>query len=361
LAALLVVVEHLRAFLFVPYAQLKAPGIFTKLFYLVTGLGHQAVMIFFVLSGFLVGGSVITALQSGKWTWKGYLLRRMSRLWVVLIPALLLTLFWDKLGSGIAPEGYHGVFREMYHSGPTPSIPADWSLSTFFGNAFFLQTILVPCFGTNGPLWSLANEFWYYLLFPLVLTIFVAGKLPTRILSLLLAMAILLFLPKSILLGGLIWLLGAGVYFLTRKDRVSVIVSHPLWLILSLMLTIGSLFASRIGIEWVRGGDLVIGVSVAALVAGLASRSPTSHLYGLVSAGISEISYTLYLVHFPVMAFLFFVFFKGSQIMPYATTALWFTGALALTIFYSAVIWWLFERNTDRIRRFMELFLLKHT
>ena len=64
-AALLVCLEHLRAFLFVPFAQLKSLGVFTKGFYLVTGLGHQAVMIFFVLSGFLVGGSVITAFQPG--------------------------------------------------------------------------------------------------------------------------------------------------------------------------------------------------------------------------------------------------------------------------------------------------------
>jgi hypothetical protein len=56
LAALLVVVEHLRAFLFVPFPQVVSPGVITKAFYLVTGLGHQAVMIFFVLSGFLVGG-----------------------------------------------------------------------------------------------------------------------------------------------------------------------------------------------------------------------------------------------------------------------------------------------------------------
>lgn len=174
-----------------------------------------------------------------------------------------------------------------------------------------------------------------------------------RILSLLLAGAILLFLPKSILLGGLIWLLGAVVFFLSRKDKVRVIVFHPVWLILGLLLTIGSLLASRSG-RIGEGADLLIGVSVAALVAGLASRASTSHLYGLVSAGMSEISYTLYLVHFPVMAFLFFVFFKGSQIAPSSTTALWFTGALLLTIIYSAVIWWLFERNTDRVRKVIE-------
>ena len=245
LAALLVVVEHLRAFLFVPFPQVKAPGILTKVFYLVTGLGHQAVMIFFVLSGFLVGGSVITALQRGKWSWRGYLLRRMSRLWVVLIPALLLTLFWDKLGCSIAPGGYHGDYRELYHSGPTPAIPADWSIGTFLGNTFFLQTIMVPCFGTNGPLWSLANEFWYYLLFPLGLTIFITRKWRDRVMALILVAGIIFFLPKSILLEGVIWLLGAVVFYLIQIGMIRRITSHPAWLILSLLLTMGSLLASR--------------------------------------------------------------------------------------------------------------------
>ena len=36
-----------------------------------------------------------------------------------------------------------------------------------FSNIFFLQGIYTPTFGTDGALWSLANEFWYYLLFPL--------------------------------------------------------------------------------------------------------------------------------------------------------------------------------------------------
>ena len=345
--------EHLRAFLFVPFAQLKAPGILAKGFYLVTGLGHQAVMIFFVLSGFLVGGSVITALQKGKWSWRGYLLRRMTRLWVVLIPALLLTLFWDKLGYAHAPTGYEGVYRELYHSGPTPSIPSDWSIGTFLGNSFFLQTILVPCFGTNGPLWSLANEFWYYLLFPLGLTIFITGKWRDRVIALFLVVGIISFLPKSILLGGVIWLLGAVVFYLIQIGMIRRITAHPACLFLSLLLTIGALLASRSG----RMGevtDLLIGVGCAALVAGLAVRASSNHFYGIISAGASEISYTLYLVHFPLLAFLFFGFFKGNQMPPGMNATAWFGLILAGTLLYSAAIWWIFERNTDRVRKLIE-------
>lgn len=171
-----------------------------------------------------------------------------------------------------------------------------------------------------------------------------------RILSLLLAVAVIPFLPKSILIGGLIWLLGAGVFFLIQKDRIRGIVIHPLWLSIGLLVTVGSLLESRSGQIGIggEGGDLIIGIGCAALIPGLATRTSTSYYYGVFSAGASEIFYTLYLVHFPVLAFLFFGIFRGSQIFPSSTTAAWFAGVHALTIFYSAVIWWLFERNTDR-------------
>ena len=354
LAALLVVSEHLRAFFFVTFPELKSPGILAKAFYLVTGLGHQSVMIFFVLSGYLVGGSVITALEKGKWSWKSYLLRRMSRLWVVLIPALLLTLFWDNIGYAHAPAGYEGAYRAIYNTGPTPTGPAEWSLSLFLGNMVFLQTISIPCFGTNSPLWSLANEFWYYLLLPLLLTVFMPGKFLVRVPSLLAAMLLITLLPQTVLFGGVIWLSGVGVFFLIRKASVRKIVTHPLWLALGLLLTIGMLLATRTAHMSGWYGDLALGVGCAVLVAGLACRSSANSLYGRISAGISDISYTLYLVHFPLMAFVFFVFFHGKQIHPSAMTALCFGGLFSATIAYSAVLWWLFERNTDEVRVFVE-------
>ena len=356
-AALLVVVEHLRAFLFVPFAQLKEPGFLTKCFYLVTGFGHQAVMIFFVLSGYLVGGSVIAVIKSGKWSWSEYMLRRVSRLWVVLIPALLLTLFWDKLGYAYAHPGYEGAYRELYNSGPTPSGPADWSLSSFFGNALFLQTILVPCFGTNSPLWSLANEFWYYLLFPLGVTIVLARTWRARIFAIILAAGMLVFLPKQILFGGVIWLLGTAVYFLIQKEEIRSVTNHPILLIVGLVLFIGSLLASRTG-RLGEVGDLIIGIGCAVLIAGLALRDSHSPLYARVAAGMSEISFTLYLVHFPFLANVFFVWFRGRQIFPCLMASLYLAGILVLTVAYSIVIWKIFERNTDLVRKWIHARIL---
>ena len=80
----------------------------------------------------------------------------------------------------------------------------------FAGNALFLQTILVPVLGTNGPLWSLAYEFWYYAVFPLfgwawhrrgswrTLGFAAAGA------------AMLISLPPAIQAGFVVWLLGGS-------------------------------------------------------------------------------------------------------------------------------------------------------
>lgn len=66
MSALLVMLGHLRAFLFLDFVDLKGTGAVTKVFYFSTGLGHQALMVFFVLSGYCVGGSVLSGLIKGR-------------------------------------------------------------------------------------------------------------------------------------------------------------------------------------------------------------------------------------------------------------------------------------------------------
>ena len=56
-SALLVVAGHCRAALFPPLSSIASPTLIEKFFYAITSLGYLAVMAFFVLSGFLVGGS----------------------------------------------------------------------------------------------------------------------------------------------------------------------------------------------------------------------------------------------------------------------------------------------------------------
>ena len=169
-AAWLVIAEHARSVIFVDYGDLKSPGFLAKGFYFLTGFGHEAVIVFFVISGYLVGGKVWSLYREGRFGWRRYLADRLSRLYAVLFVALLLGAAMDWTGYlffnnyGLYNQGYEGSIVVL---GAAPIERMGWR--DFLVNAFLLQTIAGPPFGSNGPLWSLAYEWWYYILFPLVL------------------------------------------------------------------------------------------------------------------------------------------------------------------------------------------------
>lgn len=161
MAAIAVVVTHLDNRIFEPHS---APGGLSgyHVWLFSVGFAHKAVILFFVMSGWLVGGKILEAAISGRdVNLPRYFFDRLSRLWIVLLPAVALTYVLDGLGYGLA-------------AGPTIYEHAEPNRTAVMlvCNALFLQTITCPEIGTNGALWSLANEFWYYVLWPLLLAPF---------------------------------------------------------------------------------------------------------------------------------------------------------------------------------------------
>ena len=213
MAAWLVLGGHLRGLVFQSYAELAAEqtGPLVKAFYFATGLGAHAVLAFFALSGFLVGGKALGDLLSGRFTWTGYMLRRLTRLWLVIVPLLVVTFVLDRTGLALTGgAGYDGRFYDVFNSGPKPLHGIDHGMATLLGNVAFLHTIVVPVFGSNGPMWSLTNEFWYYVVFPLAAWVGLARvSLAARISGAALLGCLLLVLPIWLWEGGLVWLAGA--------------------------------------------------------------------------------------------------------------------------------------------------------
>jgi len=167
---------HLRNLFFVDLPEINGhSSLLIKIVYFATGFGHESVMIFFVLSGFLVGGTMLRGRIDGNWSWSSYASNRFTRLWVVLIPALLLGAVWDR--TGIVVFGTHGIYGGLAQNNVVRfAVRPRLSGTVMLGNALFLQGILTPTFGSNGPLWSLSFEFWYYVLFPLMVLAFPARK-----------------------------------------------------------------------------------------------------------------------------------------------------------------------------------------
>lgn len=162
--------------------------------------GHAMVIVFFVLSGYVIAFST---LDKKELIAKKYIIARLSRLSSVVVPALLLTALLLICGRTINPAYYNTVLQ-------------DHELIRFLATGLFLQSVwwrnLVP--PDNGPFWSLGYEFWYYALFGVV--IFVKNWRWKAILILLGC----LIVGENVLLLFPIWLLGVSLYI--YKDSLAI-------------------------------------------------------------------------------------------------------------------------------------------
>jgi peptidoglycan/LPS O-acetylase OafA/YrhL len=103
---------------------------------IVGSFAHISVLVFFILSGFVIGYTT-----KGKFTFnlaKIYLIKRFIRIY----PIYLVALFLGFLAS-----------------------PEDFRPEIVLGHLVFMQGFLVPLLKSNGPLWSLHYEVLFYLLF----------------------------------------------------------------------------------------------------------------------------------------------------------------------------------------------------
>lgn len=92
IAALLVLLVHSRSVMFTLYVDLEpsSQNIFTQLFYAIANLGGFAVCMFYILSGFLVGGKTIERISKSTIKPKRFFLDRLFRIGVPLTGALAL-------------------------------------------------------------------------------------------------------------------------------------------------------------------------------------------------------------------------------------------------------------------------------
>ena len=299
LAALAVVLTHLNDQLFLPLQQTPAENhtLAFMAWKFISASGNEAVIVFFVISGYLVGGAALAEfLKNGDLQLSRYLLRRGARLYTVLVPALVIGAALDIIGSQLS--GGSSVYAATLHH---------LSVTGFLGNLVFMQTLFVETFGSNDALWSLTNEFFYYLMCGL--TFYALSKnrslLQRSTLLLLLGGIAWLIFPK-ILLFGTLWLLGMAIRVMPLRRTLPLPVAVCQFLVV--------LVAIRLFFEWQWHAQLLAHYAVSALaalsfallVASLQAR-PTQAMPALVrhpfNKFAADFSYTLYATHFPFIMF----------------------------------------------------------
>ncbi|PSF38646.1 acyltransferase [Aphanothece hegewaldii CCALA 016] len=110
--------------------------------------GQEAVILFFLLSGFVIAYSVY---KKQNITFKDYFIKRFRRIYFPFIISIILSILIFAVQNNLSKE---------------------FKLNEFLGNLFMLQDFGSVKPGTwfhpflkNYPLWSLSYEWWFYMLF----------------------------------------------------------------------------------------------------------------------------------------------------------------------------------------------------
>jgi peptidoglycan/LPS O-acetylase OafA/YrhL len=205
MAAIMVLVNHVSEY---PMSRNSRAVVHPVLNYL-GEYGATAVTVFFVLSGYVIAYVASTRERTAS----AYTASRLSRLYSVVIPAIVITLACDSLGQWLQPNFYQ-IQKVLWK-------PASWAgylSSVFFVNEYqvFHFNGIVP--GTNAPFWSLSFEATYYLLAGLALFAPRRYALPAALLILGLAgRTVTVLLP--------LWAMGFWVY--RARARLAQIVRAP--------------------------------------------------------------------------------------------------------------------------------------
>jgi peptidoglycan/LPS O-acetylase OafA/YrhL len=275
--------------------------------------GQDYVIIFFVLSGFVISWSID---RKKDYHFKQYLFDRMVRLWSVALPTLCLGAVLDYFGRSIHPPTYGNIFSENY-------ISLKYLISgLFFHESWFFS--IRP--GSNGPFWSLSYEFFYYLIFGAI------ALLPSLKNKLLVGLTFCLLAGPKILILFPCWLVGCISYRVCKKVKPNGMAS--------LLLFASSLYflISTLAPRWATWSptnfpglgnaplfysakyldDYAIALALGLLLFSLSrwfslEIRPIGWLPTLIRT-CSKCTFSLYAVHFPLMAFLGAIWADGLLI-----------------------------------------------
>ncbi len=269
-----------------------------------------AVMLFFVLSGFLIGSQVFTEIHATqRFDLWAYLKKRVLRIVPPLYFAVLLTLIVCMIIRGLHLFGSASYFLtdDLYVLTPQASLTWLAVLKVF---------LLVPG-GTelnmDMALWSLSYEFYYYALFALVFVVCV-NQSCRQFMYLALYVCLLpllflcldhkyLFVYFKVLVLGLVWLSGVGIAYLYLRHKP--MLSSRMSLVISAFVFVFiypfSWHLGDIGVELC--GGVVVSFLMLFLVNFKFKQAP-SRILRMLARG-SFYTYTLYLIHFPLMLLAF--------------------------------------------------------
>jgi peptidoglycan/LPS O-acetylase OafA/YrhL len=298
LSAIVVLIAHAHQIFLAPIYQ-GLNGFFGL-------LAQASVMVFFVLSGFLICKSITRNYRdNGAFNVGSYAVDRFNRIFPPLAFSIVLLVALTTLAPLLFPSGTLDFIKSSEFLARNGFYS---DVSGVLGSLIFLNGFLTENISSNAPLWSLSYEVWYYFVIALVLRVR-GGK------GLLLGavfMIVVTALNKTFMLYGVVWFLGAGIALLHNKGLISFFAFKLVLLLFGMLAALIGFFYLRsffgittqrqAAIKLIPVWNVLIGVTFASVLALVLLGKVSMVAIIPKSAGFS---YTLYIVHFPILLFIY--------------------------------------------------------
>jgi peptidoglycan/LPS O-acetylase OafA/YrhL len=164
IAALIVVFHHFMVFNSTGMQSHVNHNVWSLLLF-ISDLNIEAVLFFFIISGFCIGLSLKGILPIQKSSFKNYLIKRCRRILPIYFIGLIMAFLSGLIINRLSQDN-------------------SFSFINLAGNLLFLQTPISVVhwfspYGNNGPLWSLSYEMFFYIFFPIFSILLVKRSIKT--------------------------------------------------------------------------------------------------------------------------------------------------------------------------------------
>lgn len=309
--------------------------------------GFLGVDIFFVISGFLITGIIITEIQQNSFSLKQFYTRRIKRIYPAFIIVMALVSF---IASVIFIYNDFNKLRKTIE------------LAIAFLSNFYLGLTqgYFDLSANENPvlhIWSLAVEEQYYLIFPLILILAYKKFREIKVLFIITLILFFILLATSFIPANFYKevLHQPNIYYLSNLRFPELLVGSLLAIyhnlsaskqasnviaILSTLLLFSCLFLMNNDIAFIPGVTLILPCIFTALIIHTTSQNNIVKLClsNKAIVFIGKISYSLYLYHWIFIAFAYYI--TGEKQINNQSIAI----VIVLTIIFSVLSYYLIEQ-----------------
>ncbi|MGM5669733.1 acyltransferase family protein [Enterobacter cloacae] len=284
MAAVTVAIAHVVQFFIVRF--------YPEAFIYIIFAAQSSVMVFFSMSGFLIGKSIQSnSHKNGSFMLSVYAESRFKRIY----PPLILSIALIVILNSIAPYVFDATNSIFSHSGnSTMAGKFDYTPAQILSALTFTNGISAPIIQFNQPLWSLPLEVWYYA---------IAGLLFTRktltVITALVIFACISSFKFEFFIYSFVWFSGLiASYIPAAKGKYKTLAFSIMLAFAFASLKLGSLFVEKEVILAYYNASFGLLFTAFIYVFLIVYNKRISILNNT-----SKYSYTLYITHYPILYF----------------------------------------------------------